>query len=183
MKKFLIIGSIVGLVILVLGLAGYTYARAQAPAAVFGQQMMRQYQTDGVGPGMMGGRGYGMMGERGNGMMGGRGGQNGPLHDDMIAALADGLGLTPEELQAQIDAGVTPYEVAQDQGLTDEQIQALFEQAHDEALAAAVEAGDITQEQADRMEQMHDQMWENGFGPGSGGCHGGDRDGRSAPRP
>ncbi len=173
MKKFLIIGSIVGLVILVLGFAGYTYAQAQAPAAVFGPRMMSQYQTDEFGPGMMGGRGNGMMGGNGHGMMGGRGGQNGLLHDYMIAALADGLGLTPDALQAQIDAGVTPYEVAQDQGLTDEQIQTLFEQAHDEALAAAVEAGDTTQEQADWMEQMHDQNWENGFGPGSGGCHGG----------
>jgi hypothetical protein len=128
----------------------------------------------GGGSGMMGGRGaaqgqgYGaMMGGRGSGMM--ANGAYGPMHDYMIPALAEGLGLTTEELQARIDGGETPYDVAVSLGFTDEQIQEIFTTAHSTALAAAVEAGVITQEQADWMSTHMQQRWQNGM-PGIGGA-------------
>lgn len=126
---------------------------------------------DGNG-GMMGG-GYGHMGGRGMhgqgaGMMGD--GTYGPMHDYMIPALAEGLGMTTEDLQARIDGGETPYEVAVSLGFTADKIQTIFSTAHAEALQAAVDAGVITQEQADWMNSHMQPRWENGFGPGSENC-------------
>jgi hypothetical protein len=43
--------------------------------------------------------------------------------------------------------------------------------AHDKALDKAVEAGLLTQEQADWMDQHMESMW-SGNGAGYGGCHG-----------
>lgn len=99
--------------------------------------------------GMMGGR---MMGRSGYGVM----------HTYMISALASRLGMTPEELQARMTNGETPWDIAKANGLTDAQIQQLLEEAHDEALKQAVAAGVITQEQADWMDAHMDSMWQNG---------------------
>lgn len=164
MKKFLIIGSILGAVLIALGVVGFAFAQSQTP----------QPATPDGGWGMMGSGRYGM---QGSGMMrGGRGfgqGAYGPMHTYMINALAEKLGLSVEDLQAKIDAGERPYDIAKAAGLTDEQIQSLMEQAHDEALKAAVAAGALTQEQADWMDQHMEQMWQGG-GPGrtGGGCPG-----------
>ena len=150
MKKILIFGAVLGVVLLALGVAGYVYAQSQTPTPA--------NPGYGYGRGMMGGYGRGMMGG-GYGMMGGWGqGNYGPMHDYMIPALAEKLGLTAEELQARIDGGETPYQVAQAKGLSDEEIRNLFQAAHAEALDAAVAAGAITQEQADWMSQHMQQM-------------------------
>jgi hypothetical protein len=123
--------------------------------------------------------GRGRSGAWGGGMMGS--GSYGPMHEYMINALAEGLNLTPANLQAQITAGKTPYQIAQDKGLSDDQIKELFLKAHDEALDAAVKAGLLTQEQADWMDQRMEQRWQDGF-PGFGAaglgampCQGGGR--------
>ena len=160
MKKWIILGiSVVVLAALaVAGLvwAGTAYAQAQNPP------------TPAFPYGMMGGQygGFGMMG--GYGMMGAGG--YGPMHEYMVAALAGALNLTPEEIQARIDNGETPWEIARSQGLSDEEIQQLMFDAHDIALDNAVEAGLLTQEQADWMDQHMESMWSGDFG--NGGCHG-----------
>ncbi len=192
MKKVLIVGSVLVVLALVAGVAGVVYAQRGAPPT-------GQTQTGGYGPGMMSGSGYGMMGRRvqaqstqtpngaqtgsyGYGMMGrGTGfgpgmmanGSYGPMHTYMIDALAAQIGMTPEELQAQIDSGKTPYQILSDQGKTAAEIQTIMQAAQDEALKQAVAAGAITQAQADWMDGHMEQMWQNGFGPGSGGCMGG----------
>lgn len=168
MKKLLILAIAFGVVVaLSLGAIGFAYAQTPTPSD---ETTVPQWGGRG---GMM--RGGSMMG----GMMNGQnGGTYGPMHEYMITALSEGLGMTAEELQARIDDGETPYQVAQSQGLSDEQIATLFDEAHDQALQAAVEAGVLTQEQADQMESHHEQMWQNG-GPGAGGCMGGGRAGRS----
>lgn len=164
MKKILIFGAVLGVVVLALGVAGYVYAQSQTPTPA--------NPGNGYGYGMMGGNGRGMMGG-GYGMMGNWGNGNyGPMHDYMIPALAEKLGLTAEELQARIDGGETPYQVAQSLGFSEAEISDLFLAAHDAALDAAVAAGVITQAQADWMDQHMELMWQNG-GPGFGGCHGG----------
>lgn len=164
MKKLLIFGGITGMLMTVLAVGaavffvGRAYAQTSTPPTAAAPW----------GGGMMGaGRHGGMMGGRG-GMMGT--GEFGPMHTYMQAALADALGLSTEELQTRLANGETPYTIAQSQGLSDEQIATLFNQAHEQALAAAVEAGALTQEQADWMDQHHDQMQQNGFVPGSGNC-------------
>jgi hypothetical protein len=178
MKRYLIIGGIAGVVVtlalvalLAAGVFSYRVALAQT-------QPDPNTPNGAYGPGMMGrwGSSSGMMGRSGGygrGMMGFGDGTTGPMHEYMISTLAEKLGLTAEELQAEIDAGKTPYEVAQAQGLSDEEIRQVWLEAHDQALEQAVAAGALTQEQADWMDSRMEQMWQNGFGPGSGPCHGG----------
>jgi hypothetical protein len=165
-NKWLIVGiSIVALLALAFGglvWAGTAYAQTQNPPAPGYRGMMGGYGTQ---DGRYGG--YGMMG--GFGMMGAGG--YGPMHDDMVDALAEALNLSPEEIQSRIEAGETPWQIAQAQGLSDEEIQQLMLEAHDKALEAAVEAGTLTQEQADWMDQHMESMW-SADGAGFGGCHG-----------
>ena len=192
MKKLLIIGAVVIVALVVLGAAGYAYAQTQTPPTPntgygmmggLGRSMMggRSTGVQGTGRGMMGGRNTGVQGARqgaggGYGMMANS--QFGPMHDEMIAALAGKLGLTVDELNTRIANGETPYAIAQSQGKTAEEITALFNEAHDEALQAAVAAGTLTQAQADWMDQHHESMWggEDAAIGGPGGsmpCHNG----------
>jgi hypothetical protein len=94
-------------------------------------------------------------------------GMFGPMHETMVAFLAEKLGLSAEALQEKIDNGERPYDIAKALGLTNEQIQDVLEQAHDQALQAAVAAGRLTQEQADLMDQHMEQMGQNGWKMGS----------------
>jgi hypothetical protein len=145
-------------------------------------QMAGRYEwmldNAGAGYGMMGGRG-GMMGGRG-GMMGAYGGQ---MHTYMVDALAEQLGMTSADLQARIDKGETPYQVMQSYGKTDQEIGDIMNKVHDQALDAAVKAGALTQEQADWMDQHHEQMFENGWDFSNMPCHNGLNNQQAAPQP
>ncbi|MFM8320370.1 MAG: hypothetical protein ACKOC5_05590 [Chloroflexota bacterium] len=183
MKKLIVIGIVAALVVVALGaVAGYAYAQSPTPNPFpFGYgpgSMMggRGGQYGGqYGGGMMGGRG----GMRGGGMMGGYGlnGEPGPMHEYMLAAMAEGLDMTPETLQAELDAGKTMWQVAEAKGLTQEAFTTLMLDARTAALAQAVEAGVITQAQADWMLQRMQGFGQGGF---NGGCpmQGGGRGGR-----
>jgi hypothetical protein len=169
LKKILVLG-VVMVAVLAVAFAGYVgYASAQTP----------QPGTQTFGPGhMMGGRGN--SGETyqgmGPGTMGRRGGQGtgqgtGVLHTYMVAAFADALDLTPEALQGELDAGKKIYDVAAEKGFTDEQFVELMTTARTTALEQAVAAGDITQEQADWMQQRWGTRLANGFTPGNCPMH------------
>ena len=171
MKKILLI--VVGFMVAVsvFGVAGFAYAQSQTPPNP-------EYPN---GPGMMGGgygRGYG------RGMMGGYGmhvqsgvegvgwdGEYGPMHDVMIAALAEALDLTPEELEVRHDAGETMWQIAESEGLSAEEIQDLMLSAHDKALEDAVANGQLTEEQAEWMDAHMDQMWNRAYQGSSFGGH------------
>ena len=161
MRKILIIGTLVGVIVLALGAAGLAFAQTAPPPA----PTSPGYGS--FGSGMMGGRsGFG-------GMMGGnRTGVEGPLHEYMIAAFAEALGLTPEELETRRDAGETLWQIAESQGISQEQFGTLWTDARTAALEQAVADGVITQEQADWMIQRMAQQQAAGFGPGSGACTG-----------
>jgi hypothetical protein len=98
---------------------------------------------------------YGMMG--GFGMMGGYG--YGPMQTYMVDGLAEALNLQPADLQKRLTAGETPWQIAQSQGLSEAQVQQAMLEAHDKALDAAVQAGFLTQQQADWMDQHMELMW------------------------
>ena len=184
MKKILVISAVVLVVVVAVAAAGLAYAQTQTPPFRMGSGMMGAGRVSGgagYGPGMMRGRlvatpgsgtnnsyGPGMMG--GWGMMGGAG--NGAMRQFMVDALAKELGMTSADVQTALQSGKTPYQLAQEKGLTPAQISDLMQKMHDEALKQAVAAGALTQEQADWMDQHMEQMWSNGFGPGSGGCPG-----------
>jgi hypothetical protein len=124
---------------------------------------------DGFGPGFMGHRGRGM-GGRITGF--GPGEAVGPIDEYMIPALAEALGLSPETLNERIESGETIRDIVGESELSSEEIQALMQDVHEQALEAAVAAGAITQKQADLMsERMGGRL--GGFGGDSrpfGGC-------------
>jgi hypothetical protein len=182
MKKFLIIGLIVALVLILVGGAGVIYARARgldnnAVVAVTrvleNNKIVRQY---GSGPGgMMGGYGPGQKVSPqgfspgtmyGHGLQVGR--EAGILHNYMISAFADAVGLTLEQVNTRLADGETPRQIALAQGTSDADFPALVERVRQAALDKAVADGVITQAQADLMlEHMKDYKGP-GFGPGFG---------------
>lgn len=103
----------------------------------------------------MGGH-FGMMG-RGFGM--GFGGY-GP------DVLAEALGLEADALYAELQAGKTIAEIAEAQGVELDAIVEAMSAAHAEQLAAAVEAGYLTQEQADAMQALHEANMSSGLAEG-----------------
>jgi len=84
----------------------------------------------------------------------------GDLHTYMIAAFAEKLGLTVEDVNAQLTAGETMYDIAIAHAVKAEDFPALMVEVRSQALSAAVQANVITQAQAD---------WMNSHGFGRGG--------------
>jgi hypothetical protein len=147
MKK-LIVASIV--VVVALAAVGIGAAAAQAP----------QPPTPGGGQGF--GRGFGpMQFAAGNGT-------EGPMHEYMINAMAEALGITPADFEARRDAGETAYQIASDLGISAESIPALLRDARAKALEAAATDGVISQDQASWMNSRSASM---GYGNclGAGG--------------
>lgn len=139
MKKTLLI---VAIVILALGVLGVGVAVAQGGNP--------PYQPYGHGMG-------------GGGMMGGSGGY-GPVHDYVEQALADKLGLTEAQVEADLAAGKPMYQIALDHGITQDGLAAFMTDIHKTAFDKAVAAGVMTQAQADYMLQ---RMAQNGYGTGT----------------
>lgn len=152
MNKKLIVIS--GLLVVVIALAAVGVVAAQTPTpppTPFGYGMM----GNGYGYGMMGGNGRGGMmgGQYGYGMMGGYAdGTYGPMHDAMFNALAEGLGLSREELDQRVAAGETPYQIAVSLGFSQSDFVKIMTDARSAALDDAVANGTLTKEQADWMQ-------------------------------
>jgi hypothetical protein len=137
-------------------------------AAVFGLVRVVSAQGNPTATPAVPGQGYGrggMMGQ-GQGMMGG---EQGAMHEDMEAALAEKLGLTVEALEDLNDQGKTFWQIAEDKGFTAEEAQQMMLDARTSAIDKAVKDGTLTQAQADWMKQRSGQMMGNG---GQGGCMG-----------
>lgn len=181
--KFLKIGGVAAIVVIALSLLGVSLAFAQQP----GQDGTPSWWSS-----MM--RGYGMMGSgQSMGQMhrwmaqGGGAGemhawmhQSGGVHEVVWGALAEQLGLTPDELIDEISSGKTLADLAQEKGVSTADLSATMEETMRAGLEQAVEDGILSQEQADQMlEQMQGQyewmlnnMGAGMMGPGSaGGCH------------
>lgn len=159
MKKLILIGVVVIVAMLALGVAGYAYAQEPQPTepVPFGQGVSR-----GSGPGMMG-RG-GMMGRWNQGVTG----QSSPMHEYMVSAMAEALGMTDEALEAELAAGKTVWQVAEAAGLSLEDFQKLMVDARTAAFEKMVSDGLLTQEQADWMLSRMQGMWSQGGA--QGGC-------------
>jgi hypothetical protein len=156
MKKILIILALVGTTAFAFAFTGNALAQTVQPPAV----------EPGFGPGMMGGgfRG-GMMGARGTGA------GTGLMHDAMVSAFADKLGISVDDLNARLTAGETMYDIAVEKGLSLEDFRSLMADARAKTLDDAVAAGTITQEQADFMKTRGaGMMGGRGQGGNPGGC-------------
>lgn len=110
------------------------------------------------------GRFAGRDGDRGQGGFG----EDNPLQDYMQSAMADALGLSVEELDAMCENGTGLRQYAEEQGLSQEDMQAAMQAAFSSAVDAAVADGAITQEQADQIQERGGQ----GGRGGRGGSHG-----------
>ncbi|MBM4423252.1 MAG: hypothetical protein FJ030_07645 [Chloroflexi bacterium] len=159
-KKLIVIaGSLV--VVNALAVAGVAAAQTPTPVPPTGGGY-------GYGYGMMGG-GY-ARGAHGFGMMGGRSAnfaESGPMHEAMFNALAEGLGLSREELDKRVAAGETPYQIATSLGFSQTEFAAIMTEARTAAINEAAAAGTLTQEQADWM--LSHMGGRGGFGRGAYG--------------
>lgn len=131
MKKFTLAVVIVAVVTLALGSVGVAFA--QSPT-----------QTTGSGTGWIGGRGTRGALAGGNAVAG-----DGILHDYMIAAYSEALGIPVAELEARLEGGETMAEIALSEGLTFEQFRTLMVDVRTQAIEQALSDGVLTQEQAD----------------------------------
>ena len=107
----------------------------------------------------------------GMGGPGGPGGWFGPGRGDPAvhdAALADTLGLTVEQFQAERDAGKTLAQIAEEQGVSLDDVQAAMQTAREAEIQQMVADGTITQAQADAMLANTPGIG----GPGDGLCDG-----------
>ncbi len=112
-----------------------------SPIAPYGHGWMHNQDNANWGPGMM--RGHGMMGNGfGQGMMWGDG-------EPMVLVVAEALGLEPSALFTALQEGQTLVEIAETQGVElDTVYDAMFVEA-EAHMSTLVEAGTVTQEQAD----------------------------------
>ena len=131
---------------------------------------------------LWGGRRGGGFGGRDWGMMGGPG-------DSLISVAAEKLGMTVEELSAELEADKTIADVAKAKGVELTTIVDAFVAAREEQVKQRVTDGRITQQQADTMLQnMRDQaqkQLEGSFpfrGEFGGGCWGGDDQDSTSPQ-
>ncbi len=164
MKKGLLIGALVGIVISALVMARYAFAQTPTPVPQFpfGQGMMGGRQRGGMGQGMMGGAQtnsqYGPMGQ---------------MHEYMEKAFAAALGIPQADLETALASGKTMWQVAQEKGLTLDQFQKAMLDARQNAFKQMVADGVITQAQADWMlNRMQNMMGQGGNFNGQGGCPG-----------
>jgi hypothetical protein len=75
----------------------------------------------------------------------------GPMHEYMVNAMADALGISAAEFESRRDAGETFYQIASDLGVAAESIPALMRDARAKALESAAADGVIAQDQAGWM--------------------------------
>jgi hypothetical protein len=144
MKKLIVASIVVAVAIVVVGIG---VAAAQAP----------QPPTPGGGQGF--GRGFGHM------QLAGGNAAEGPMHDHMVDAMANALGISPAEFESRHDAGETAYQMASDLGIPADSIPTLLRDARAKALQAAAADGVISQDQAN-------WMGSRAAGMGSGNCLG-----------
>jgi uncharacterized membrane protein len=161
-KRLLILAGVALIVLLLAGLGGAVFVFAQEPTPPI------PFGWHGGGFGRHGG-GFG----RGSFAWAG----GGPW--TMFDTAAEALGMTPEELFAELRAGKSPAEIAEEQGVEAEAVFEAMNAARGEvmqqAIEQAVEEGRMSQEQADwllkGMEQGLFPMGQGfGHGWGEGEC-------------
>ena len=162
MNKWLIAGLVV------LGLAslggGAAFAYSQAQSISEDGQIVGLV-TGGDGPA----RGFGVWpgwsgrGMRQMGRLGGIGREAGAVRDLGFYAFAQALGLPAEELQSRLVEGETLAAIAEEKGMTMEQLRTAAREAIPGVLEDFVADGVMTQQQADRALQAIEQAGDSLF--------------------
>jgi hypothetical protein len=175
MKKLVILGTFALVVALSAGAVGLAFAQTQVPESAPNTDAEAYPYRSQMRSGMAQ-RMSQMMGQRAGGPVGEcLNGEPGLMHDYMVHAWADVLGLEASELQARLDGGERMVDIAADLGYTFDEIRILMLEAKTAALEQAVEDGIITPEQAEQMRLRMERMFERGMGSGpfQGKGHGG----------
>ena len=172
MKNFLLIGMIVGMVLILVGGGGVVYTRVTAannPSSVTVVTNQNRQQNivpfgpdDNVGGNLFRYGLGGVMRQRGFQVVHGEG----LLHDYIIPAFANAVDLTVDQVNTRLANGETLREIAVAQGFTGDKLTQLATQVVTDAINQAVDAGVITQSQADNLIQRMKNLWEFNFGPG-----------------
>jgi hypothetical protein len=84
-------------------------------------------------------------------MWGNSGDVDGPLHDYLIEAFANAIGMSPSELETRLAAGETLSAIAQAQGFTVDEFRTMIVAARQSAIEGAQADGVLTQAQAQLM--------------------------------
>ena len=153
MKKFAVTIMVLAVVVFALGSVGVAYAQTSAPGT-----------GTNLGSGYMGGRGG-----RGGMGAGNMAAGEGILHDYLIAAYAEKLGIPVADLEARLSQGETMSEIALSAGLTVDQFQTLMVEVRSLAIDQAVADGTLTAEQAEWMQQRGAGQMGNARGMRGGG--------------
>ena len=112
-------------------------------SSVFAQTTPNGGSTGSFGGGAMGnGRRGGSQTYQGTGT------QDGIVHDALISAFADALGLTVDELNTRLADGETMSEIALSTGMTYDEFRVLLNEIHELVIDQAVMDGIMTQTQA-----------------------------------
>lgn len=160
------------IVVVALGVLGIGLVFAQQPT---------QSPWGSFGPGGMMGNGW-----NGNGMMSGMHPwmtATGGMHTLVWDRLAEALGLSTEELNAELSSSKTLAQIAEEKGISQDELSVTMETAVQFGLDEAVTEGVLTQEQANAMlaQMSGNYTWMltqmgthivDGSGYGPGGCHG-----------
>ena len=97
----------------------------------------------------------------------------------MKEGIASALGMTVEEFEAAKEDGQSLRDIAEAQGITEEELREIKQTVREEVIAQALADGAITQEQADQLLQGKPRRGHGGGGgqPGNGGPPPADGDG------
>lgn len=98
---------------------------------------------------------------------------DGVLHDYMVAAFAEKLGVSVDVLNERLANGEHVVDIALEQGLTIDEFRSLMLDARTQAVEQALAEGVITQEQADWMKSHGGGMAGGRVGGMRGGMRGG----------
>lgn len=101
--------------------------------------------------------------------------EDGILHDYMLQAMADNLGISVDDFSSRREDGETFYQIALDLGFSEDEIFELMSTARDSAIDQALADGVITQEEADQLREHgghHGYFNGEGEMPSGQGHHG-----------
>ncbi len=96
----------------------------------------------------------------------------GTLHDYMEKALAEKLGISLSDVEAQFDAGLSLYQIALNNQVAQADLNTFMLEVRSNAISAALADGVITQTQADWMLQASARGMGVGMGAGMGASRG-----------
>lgn len=154
MKKLVKSLVILAVIAIALGSASIVFAQGSAPEAPMGFGAR----------GNRGGRGSGttLLNQNRDSFEGGL------LHDEMVAAVAETLGLKVEDIEARLANGETMAEIALSTGLSFEEFRAIFQEIRIQIHESAVEQGLLPESQGGWMNSRAGGMGRFGGMRGTG---------------